>query len=229
MPEREHSSLQWIAGQDWAERYQEQLRRRKKRVAGRFFKRTLDIVASGFGILLLALPFLIIAAAIKRDSDGPVFFRQVRVGRDLKPFKIMKFRTMGPDSDRAGRQITVGADPRITKSGAFLRDHKIDELPQLFNVFLGQMSLVGSRPEVPAYVDAYKEPYRVLLTDRPGITDLASLTYRDESRLLGESSNPHETYLQEVLPAKLKISLTYQEEATFFSDIRLIFRTVFGS
>lgn len=229
MPESEQNSLQWIEAQDWAERYREQLRRRKRRLAGRFFKRALDVIASGIGILLLALPFLIIAASIKRDANGPVFFRQVRVGRDLKLFKIMKFRTMRLDSDRAGRQITVGADPRITKSGAFLRKHKIDELPQLFNVFLGEMSLVGSRPEVPAYVDAYKEPYRVLLADRPGITDLASLTYRDESRLLGESDNPHETYLQEVLPAKLKISLTYQEEATFFSDLRLIFRTVLGS
>lgn len=229
MPERDQSSLEWIQNQDWAARYSQQISKLRKQPMQRFFKRSVDIIASMMGLLVLALPFLIIAIMIKRDSSGPVFFKQIRMGKGMETFKIMKFRTMRPDSDQIGKQITIGADSRITKSGAFLRDHKIDELPQLINVLIGDMSLVGSRPEVPGYVQAYEEAYRVLLTDRPGITDLASLIYREESKLLGESDDPHETYIEEVLPTKLRISLEYQEEAGFFSDMRLIFQTVFGS
>ena len=222
------TAYEWLQAQDWDVRYREQEERLKKGVLRRFGKRALDIVASFLGLLVLIIPFLIVVIVIKRDSPGPAFFRQERVGRHGEIFRILKFRTMHPGSDVPGQEITVRDDPRITSSGDFLRRYKIDELPQLVNVLVGEMSLVGVRPEVPAYASIYPEAYRVLLTERPGITDMASLTYRNESDLLSSSSDPHRTFVDEIMPEKLKLSLTYQEEATLWSDLKLILKTVFG-
>ena len=145
----------------------------------KIIKRIFDIVCSGLGLIILSPFLLFIAIRIKMDSDGPVFFKQIRVGEKGREFKILKFRTMVVDAEKLGRQITVGNDSRITKIGAFLRKYKIDELPQLINVFKGDMSLVGPRPEVPRYVNMYTEEQRKVLDVKPGITDLASIRYRD--------------------------------------------------
>ena len=195
-------------------------------------KRLLDVFSSFAGLLLLAPLFAAIAVWIRLDSPGPVFFRQERVGRDGAPFRIHKFRTMraapGPD-DLA---ITVGADPRITRAGAFLRRTKLDELPQLIDVLRGDMSLVGPRPEVPRYVADYPADVRAkVLSVRPGITDLASLQYRDESALLARAADPEREYREVVLPAKLRLAVEYVDHATLAGDLRLIgltLRTLLG-
>ncbi len=174
-------------------------------IFNRTIKRLFDILASGIGIIILSPVLLIIALRIKTGSDGPVFFKQVRVGKDGKEFEILKFRTMVVDAEKMGRQITVGADNRITKVGGFLRKYKLDELPQLFNVFKGDMSLVGPRPEVPRYVKLYTEEQRKVLNVKPGITDLASIRYRDENELLGQAENPDEFYINTIMPDKLAL------------------------
>ena len=188
-------------------------------------KRLFDLVASAAGLLLLAPVFLVIAIAIKRESPGPVFFRQERVGLGGRTFRIHKFRTMVVSGE--GPLITVGADRRITSSGAFLRKYKLDELAQLIDVFVGEMSLVGPRPEVPKYVALYPEDVRaVVLSVRPGITDLASIEYRDENALLGNSQDPERTYVEEVMPAKLRYCVDYVRTRSFGLDLRIICRTV---
>lgn len=192
-------------------------------------KRCFDWLASSFGLLILS-PFLIFLAFwIKMDSKGPVFFRQERVGRYGKTFRIHKFRTMVTDAEKRGLQITVGADARVTKIGNFLRKYKIDELPQLIDVWVGHMSLVGPRPEVPRYVSCYPENLRnVVLAVRPGITDRASIEFKDENEILGKAAEPNKAYIEEVLPIKLKYYVEYVENRTFFGDIIIIFRTFFA-
>ena len=188
-------------------------------------KRLFDIAASCIGLLLLAPVLLGIAVWIKRDSPGPVFFRQQRIGRHGEPFRIYKFRSMRQDN--AGLQITVGADDRITRSGHFIRAYKLDELPQLINVLLGDMSIVGPRPEVPRYVALYPADVRAeVLSVRPGMTDLASVQYRSESTLLAQSSNPEQTYVDTILPAKLALCRQYVRERSFWLDLRIIGMTL---
>lgn len=191
-----------------------------------FFKRLFDIFMSFFGLLVLSIPLIIISIIIKGTSEGPVFYRQVRVKRNGEDFKIFKFRTMVVDADKKGMLITVGKDNRITGIGRFLRKTKIDELPQLINVLIGDMSFVGPRPEVRKYVDMYDEYQVNVLKIRPGITDLASIKYRDESTLLGESDDPEKTYIEEIMQKKLEINLEYIQNISFFNDIRLIFMTI---
>lgn len=193
----------------------------------RFSKRCFDIFFSLLGILFLLLLFLFVAIAIKCSSKGPVLFKQERVGKNGKTFKIWKFRSMVVDAEAKGRQITTDGDSRITKVGKFIRKTKIDELPQLFNVLSGKMSFVGPRPEVPRYVELYTEEQRKVLTVKPGITDLASIEYRNENDLLKEAEDPDKKYIEEIMPAKLELNLKYIEKAGFFYDIGLIFKTVF--
>ena len=195
-------------------------------IFNRTIKRLFDILASGIGIIILSPVLLIIALRIKTGSDGPVFFKQVRVGKDGKEFEILKFRTMVVDAEKMGRQITVGADNRITKVGGFLRKYKLDELPQLFNVFKGDMSLVGPRPEVPRYVKLYTEEQRKVLNVKPGITDLASIRYRDENELLGQAENPDEFYINTIMPDKLALNLEYINKRNVFYDIYIIIETI---
>lgn len=190
-------------------------------------KRAFDLLLSGLGLLLLSPLLFGIALWIKLDSPGPVLFRQERVGRGGRAFLIHKFRTMAPDAPVRGPQITIGADARITRAGRWLRASKLDELPQLWDVLRGAMSLVGPRPEVPRYVAMYPAELRaVVLSVRPGITDTASLEYRDESRLLAEAADPERCYAEVILPAKLALSARYVQTRSFGGDIRLVLRTL---
>lgn len=192
----------------------------------KFIKRIFDIICSGLGIIVLSPFLLFVAIKIKMGSDGPVFFKQIRVGEKGKEFKILKFRTMVVDAEKLGRQITVGNDNRITKIGAFLRKYKIDELPQLINVFKGDMSLVGPRPEVPRYVNMYTDEQRKVLDVKPGITDLASIRYRDENELLGKAENPDEFYINTIMPDKLALNMEYINKSNIFFDIYIILQTI---
>ncbi|XWE63465.1 sugar transferase [Sporomusa sphaeroides] len=178
------------------------------------------------GVIVLLPVFLIIALWIKLDSRGPVFFRQVRVGQYGKPFKIFKFRTMIVDAESHGTQITVGQDKRITRIGEILRKYKLDELPQLFNIILGDMSLVGPRPEVPRYMNEYPDDIRqITLSVKPGITDLASITFKDENAMLGKSTCPEQTYIREILPVKQKYYVQYVTNRSIIFDIVIIAKT----
>lgn len=188
-------------------------------------KRLLDITASGIGLLLLSPIFLVLAIWIKLDSQGPVFYRQVRVGRGNRDFRIFKFRSMRVGSDK-GSLITVGGrDSRITRSGYFIRKYKFDELPQLINVFIGDMSLVGPRPEVRRYVDLYNQEQLHVLDVKPGITDPASIKYRNENELLEQAENPEQFYTDVIMPDKLRLNLEYATNQSFFGDLKLIFKT----
>ena len=190
-------------------------------------KRLFDIGFSALALLIVAPLLLLAALWIKLDSPGPVFFRQVRVGRHGGEFRIYKFRTMRTDAEQRGPQITVGTDARITSSGHFLRRYKLDELPQFLNVLLGDMSVVGPRPEVPRYVAMYPAGQReTVLRVRPGITDIASLEYKDENDLLGRSDDPERTYVEQVMPAKLALCDRYVLERSFLGDLRIIARTL---
>lgn len=190
-------------------------------------KRLFDILLSALGLLLLSPVLLATALWVKLDSPGPVLFRQQRVGRHGEPFAIHKFRTMRVDAPALGPQITVGADPRITRSGATLRRYKLDELPQLWDVLRGAMSMVGPRPEVARYVALYPDDLRQLvLSVRPGITDLASIEYRDESAVLAAASDPERSYVEEVMPAKLALAAQYVRTQSLAGDLRLILRTI---
>jgi lipopolysaccharide/colanic/teichoic acid biosynthesis glycosyltransferase len=188
-------------------------------------KRIFDFTAALAGLLLLSPLFLLVGLWIKIDSRGPVFFRQPRVGKDGVMFNIVKFRTMYDEAHDA--LLTTSHDRRITPAGRFLRRHKLDEFPQLFNVVGGSMSLVGPRPEVPRYVDCYPAEVRsVVLSVLPGITDWASIYYKEENSLLSRSSNPEAAYLETILPAKLKYNLRYVHERSFWNDVRIIFTTL---
>ncbi len=201
----------------------EELRRRRGRIA---LKRAMDIVISGAALCVLWPVLLLIALAIVIDDPGPVFYRQVRVGRGGKEFRIFKFRTMVVDADKKGLQITVGRDSRITRMGALLRKTKLDELAQLLNVFLGQMSFVGPRPEVPRYVAMYTPYQRQVLLVRPGITDYASIAYRNENDLLAGADDPERMYVEEIMPAKIELNMKYLRRVSPLEDIRLIFATI---
>lgn len=190
-------------------------------------KRLFDLFFASLGLLALCPLMTLIALAIKMDSPGSIFFRQERVGRFGVPFRIHKFRSMVQAHGGHGLQITVGADQRITHVGHFLRRSKLDELPQLIDVWLGDMSLVGPRPEVPRYVAQYPADLRdKLLSVRPGITDVASIEYRDESRVLAQAADPEHAYVHEVLPHKLALSARYVDKASLWGDIVLIGRTL---
>jgi lipopolysaccharide/colanic/teichoic acid biosynthesis glycosyltransferase len=175
----------------------------------------------------MLVPFLIISLIIVLDSKGGVFYKQTRVGKDGKDFKLFKFRSMRTDSDKAGLLTVGGRDNRITKAGYFIRKYKIDELPQLLNVLLGDMSLVGPRPEVRKYVDMYRAEQLKVLTVKPGITDYASIEYSNENEILGKATDPEAVYINEIMPAKLKLNLKYIEEQGVLTDFKIIFKTFF--
>lgn len=188
-------------------------------------KRIFDILVSGIGLICLSPLLLIVAIWIKLDSPGPVFYRQVRVGRYNKDFRIFKFRSMRIGSDK-GSLVTIGGrDPRITRSGYFIRKFKIDELPQLINVFIGDMSLVGPRPEVRHYVNYWTPQQMHVLDVRPGITDPASIKYRNENELLAQAEDPEKYYIEVIMQEKIKLYLDYAENSRFWYDIKLIFQT----
>jgi lipopolysaccharide/colanic/teichoic acid biosynthesis glycosyltransferase len=188
-------------------------------------KRVFDLFLALVGVTLTWPLMLGAALWVKLDSAGPAWFRQERMGLAGRPFRIFKFRTMR-ESALPGRQITVGEDPRITRSGRWLRASKLDELPQLFNVLRGEMSFVGPRPEVPRYVALYTEEERRVLDLRPGITDLASIKYRHESDILAQAVDPESTYVQEVMRDKLRINLEYAARAGFWADLGVIVQTL---
>jgi lipopolysaccharide/colanic/teichoic acid biosynthesis glycosyltransferase len=189
-------------------------------------KRLFDIFCSMIGITLLAPLFLLICLLQIISAGFPIFYIQKRVGKNSTDFNLYKFRTMRKDSDKLGLLTVGGRDPRVTRLGYYLRKYKIDELPQLFNVLLGTMSLVGPRPEVRKYVDLYTKEQLTILNIKPGITDYASLQFFNENDLLAQSSSPEETYIQEIMPIKLALNLKYIEEQSFFIDIRIMVKTV---
>ncbi len=189
-------------------------------------KRLFDIVAASILLIILSPVLLILAIIIKTDSRGPVFFRQIRVTQYGRQFRIFKFRTMIPEADNTGQQITTAGDNRITRAGAMLRKKRLDELPQLLNVLFGDMSFVGTRPEVPRYVDEYTNEMLATLLMPAGITSLASIRYKDEDLVLVGAQNPVDIYVNTVLPAKMKYNLRYIEEFSFWRDIGIMLQTV---
>jgi lipopolysaccharide/colanic/teichoic acid biosynthesis glycosyltransferase len=190
-------------------------------------KRLFDLLGAAVALLLLSPLLLVVAVVIKLDAPGPVFFRQERVGRFGRPFRIHKFRTMVVDAPQRGLALTVGADPRITRSGAWLRRTRLDELPQLIDVLAGHMSLVGPRPEVPRYVQHYPPALRErALAVRPGITDPSSLDFLDEGELLAAAADPEREYIDRILPRKLQAAADYAARATLWTDLGVIARTV---
>lgn len=188
-------------------------------------KRTFDLIASSLGLLLLSPLFLMLAIWIKIDSEGPVFYRQVRVGKGNRDFRLFKFRSMRVGSDRKGLITVGGRDPRVTRSGYYIRKYKLDELPQLINVFTGDMSLVGPRPEVRKYVDLYTPEQMHVLDVRPGITDPASIRYLNENELLAQVEDPDRYYVEVIMQDKLQLNLEYVEKQSFRFDLQLIFKT----
>jgi lipopolysaccharide/colanic/teichoic acid biosynthesis glycosyltransferase len=190
-------------------------------------KRSLDFAIALLAVVFLIPLFVAVAAWIRFDSKGPVFYTQVRVGRHGQPFRMFKFRSMTHGAPVSGREITVGGDPRITHAGAFLRRAKLDELPQLFNVLMGDMSLVGPRPEVPKYVALYPEAARrQILSVKPGITDEASLQFLRESEILARSRDPDAAYVEEILPLKIELYMKYVATRSLIGDLRIIWRTI---
>ena len=198
----------------------------EKRKLQLVLKRLMDIVISGGALLVIWPVLLVVALAIKIDDPGPVFYRQVRVGRGGKTFRIFKFRTMVVDADKKGLAITVGRDNRITRVGALLRKTKLDELAQLINVFVGEMSFVGPRPEVQKYVDLYTPYQRQVLLVRPGITDYASIAYRNENDMLAGAEDPERMYIDVIMPDKIELNMKYLREISPLADIRLILGTI---
>ena len=197
-----------------------------KHKAGLFFKRVLDIIAAIDLIILLGIPMLVIAIMIKCDSKGPVFFRQERVTSYGARFRIHKFRTMVNNADKIGTSVTVDNDNRITKIGSKLRNHRLDEFPQLFDVLSGDMSFVGTRPEVVKYVDRYSDEMKATLLMPAGITSIASIEYKDEAELLEKAEDADEVYVNAILPAKMEYNLKSVKEFGFFKDIGVLFKTV---
>ena len=188
----------------------------------RFF----DFILSLVGLVVLAPIFIILAIWIKIDSKGPVFYKQVRVGQNGIDFGLFKFRSMVVDADKKGLISVGGRDPRITRSGYFIRKYKLDELPQLINVLVGDMSLVGPRPEVRKYVDLYTDEQQKVLSVKPGITDYASIEYMDENEILGKSSDPEKTYIEEIMPEKIKYNMKYINNKSLFEYFKIILLTV---
>ena len=191
-------------------------------------KRLFDIVCSFFGLVFLSWLFVFVALWVGLSSRGGVFYRQRRVGRCNRDFTIYKFRSMRVNSDSQGLLTIGGRDGRITKAGVFIRKYKLDELPQLFNVLIGDMSFVGPRPEVRKYVELYTEEQKKVLTVRPGITSLSSIKYRNENEILSRSDNPEQYYIDVIMQDKLAIELDYLEQRSLLTDIKVIFQTIFG-
>ena len=189
-------------------------------------KRSFDIFFSFFGLIILSPIFLLIFVMVKTDSKGPVIYKQTRVGKNGKDFAVLKFRSMKQDSDSKGLLTVGGKDPRITKTGYFIRKYKLDELPQLINVLKGDMSFVGPRPEVRKYVLLYDEVQKKVLDVNPGITDVASIKYRNENEMLEGSDDPESFYIKEIMPVKLKMNLEYINDRSFFKDIKVILNTL---
>jgi lipopolysaccharide/colanic/teichoic acid biosynthesis glycosyltransferase len=190
-------------------------------------KRLFDVIASGLGLIVLSPLFIVLAIWIKLDSKGPVFYLQVRVGRHNKDFRIFNFRSMRVGADK-GSLVTIGGhDPRVTRSGYFIRKFKFDELPQLINVFIGNMSLVGPRPEVRHYVDYWTPEQMHVLDVRPGITDPASIKFRNENELMEKAEDPEKYYIEVIMQEKIKLYLEYVEKHSFWYDLGLIFKTFF--
>ena len=200
---------------------------KKKRVS-LVLKRLLDFVGGLILLIVLAIPMVVIAIMIKKDSKGPVFYRQERVTAYGEHFKIHKFRTMVSDADKIGAAVTVGNDSRITKVGAKLRDKRFDEIPQVFDLISGNMSFVGTRPESVKYVDKYKPEYMATLLLPAGITSEASIRYKDEAELLDAADDVDKVYIEKVLPEKMKYNLESIYEFSFWGDIKTMFRTVFA-
>jgi lipopolysaccharide/colanic/teichoic acid biosynthesis glycosyltransferase len=188
-------------------------------------KRAFDLAATMTGLFIIWPVLVVIAFAVKVDG-GPAFFRQERVGRGGRRFRIWKFRTMVPNAERLGPQLTADGDARITRLGGWLRKTKFDELPQLFNVLAGEMSLVGPRPEVPRYVALYSGEQRRVLGLLPGITDPASIAYRDEARLLASAVDPERLYVEQIMPEKIRLNLEYARRATIVTNIRIVLVTI---
>ncbi|CAN5830650.1 sugar transferase [soil metagenome] len=188
--------------------------------------RLCDIIFSFFGLLILSPLLLLIIIWVRIDSRGPIFYRQVRVGLNDHDFRLLKFRSMHINADKAGLLTVGGRDSRITNAGYYLRKFKLDELPQLVNVLFGQMSLVGPRPEVRKYVDLYSPLQKKVLTVRPGITDMASIAYKNENELLAASAEPEKTYIEEVMPEKIKLNMLFIEKPTLANYFKIIFKTV---
>lgn len=194
-----------------------------------FAKRIFDLIFSFLGLVILSPFFFVFAVWIKLDSPGPVLFRQARMGLNGCVFRIHKFRTMSAGAEYKGLQITIGSDQRITRAGAMLRKYKLDELVQLIDVFVGDMSIVGPRPEVPKYIAYCPEKVRMeILSVRPGITDWASIKFKDESEILQRASDPERVYIEEVLPIKQRYYIEYVRGRSFFGDLRIIFTTFFA-
>lgn len=200
----------------------------KTKTASLILKRVFDILVSSVLIVIVSPIMLILAICIKIDSKGPVMFRQRRVTTNGRVFRIFKFRTMVNDAEKKGTQVTTNNDPRVTKVGKLIRGCRLDELPQLFNVFLGDMTFVGTRPEVEKYVAAYTDEMMATLLLPAGITSLASIKYKDEEKLLQAAENTDEVYIKEVLPEKMKYNLEALKNFSFFGDIKLMFQTVFA-
>jgi lipopolysaccharide/colanic/teichoic acid biosynthesis glycosyltransferase len=189
-------------------------------------RRGLDVVAAVIGLICLSPLFVLIGIAVKMEDGGPVFYSHPRIGQNFSRFGLLKFRTMVPNADRIGGPVTVAGDQRVTRVGRVLRKHKLDELPQLLNVVRGEISLVGPRPESERYVDMFRAQYALILLSRPGITDPATLAFRDEESLL-QGNDTEAVYTEEILPRKLELSARYLEQRTLLSDVKLILRTLF--
>jgi len=192
----------------------------------KYGKRIFDVTASIIGLIVLLPLFIIIAILIKLNDKGPIFYKQKRIGQNFKPFELLKFRTMVVNADKIGPAVTKDGDPRITKIGKFLRKTKLDELPQLWNVIRGDMSIVGPRPEVEKYIQYYKDDYKEILKVRPGITDYATIKFRNEEEILSKYDDTESAYIKYVLPEKIKLYKTYIKEISFFTDLKIIFWTL---
>lgn len=190
-------------------------------------RHSFDFICATLALILLFPLLALVALAIKLEDGGPVFYAHPRLGRNFRPFGLLKFRSMVPKADRIGGSVTVAGDPRVTRVGRFLRKYKLDELPQLINIIKGDIQLVGARPEFGRNVEKFRAQYEILLRDRPGITDPATFAYRNEEEMFGQR-NVEEVYFSEILPRKLELSLSYARRRTFRSDLALIFRTILG-
>lgn len=197
-----------------------------KKTGSLVLKRITDLIFAVMLLVVLIIPIIIIAVAVKATSKGPVFYRQVRVTTYGRNFKILKFRTMVENADKIGSLVTTDSDSRVTKVGRFLRKYRLDELPQIFNVLSGSMSVVGTRPEVPKYVEQYKPEYLATLLIPAGITSLASIMYKDEEKLLSSEQDVDKVYIEKILPEKMKYNLQYTENFGFRSDLKLMLKTV---
>jgi len=189
-------------------------------------KRLFDFIVALCGLVILSPLLIVLSLLVLITMGWPVFYRQERVGRGGRTFKIIKFRSMKKNADRIGPAFTAGGDPRVTPVGRFLRKYKLDELPQLFNVVIGDMAIVGPRPEVPEFVALYDDEQRRVLSVRPGLTDMASIVYRDEEKVLARYEDARTAYVEKIMPAKLRLNLAYLEKAGFGADLSLIFKTL---